>query len=205
MQIMKIYDITKELFSAPVYPGDPTPSVETLLSRNKPHPDCCQLSRLTIGSHNGTHLDAPRHFHKNGLDVAGLDLHRCVGPCKVVQAKDGISAKQIEEFLKDGTKRLLIKGESAVISRECARAAVRHGLYCLGVEGMTIGLPDDQWGVHQELLSSNVVILESLCLSEVPSGNYFLAAQPLKIRELDGSPIRAILLDGIKQERNDKT
>lgn len=194
---MKIYDISKEIFSAPVYQGDPTPSVETLLSIKKPYPDSCQLSRITIGSHTGTHLDAPRHFNKNGLDVSEVDLYRCVGPCKVVQGKGRISAKQVEDFLKDGTKRLLIKGENTIISRECARAAVRHGLYCLGVEGMSVGLPEDEWGVHQELLSSNVIILESLCLEKVESGNYFLAAQPLKMGGLDGSPIRAILLDGM--------
>ncbi len=192
---MKIYDISKEIFSAPVYPGDPAPSVETLLSKKKPYPDSCQLSRLTIGSHNGTHLDAPRHFNKNGLDVSEVDLYRCVGSCKVVEGKRKISAKQIEDYLKDGTKRLLIKGAETIISRECARAAVKNGLYCLGVEGMSVGLPDDEWGVHQELLNSNVIILESLYLKEVKAGNYFLAAQPLKMSNLDGSPIRAILLD----------
>ena len=97
--------------------------------------------------------------------------------------------------MKDGTKRLLIKGAETIISRECARAAVKNGLYCLGVEGMSVGLPDDEWGVHQELLNSNVIILESLYLKEVKAGNYFLAAQPLKMSNLDGSPIRAILLD----------
>ena len=194
---MKIYDISRELFSAQVYPGDPTPSVETLLSLKKPYPDSYQLSRLTVGSHNGTHLDAPRHYYKNGLDVSEVDLYRCVGPCKVVQGKGELSPRQVEEFLQDGTKRLLIKGEGSVISWECARAAVRCGLYCLGVEGMTVGLPESQEEVHLELLGSQVVILESLCLSGVQCGNYFLAAQPLTVRGLDGSPIRAILLEGM--------
>lgn len=194
---MKIYDISRELFSAPVYPGDPAPSMETLLSLRKPHPDSCQLSRLTIGSHNGTHLDAPLHYYKNGMDVSELDLYRCVGPCKVVEGRGEILPKEVEEALKDGTKRLLIKGESALISRECARAAVRCGLYCLGVEKMTVGLPEDPSEVHQELLGAKVVILESLDLSQVECGNYFLAAQPLKVRGLDGSPIRAILLEGM--------
>ena len=102
---MKIYDISRELFSAQVYPGDPTPSVETLLSLKKPYPDSYQLSRLTVGSHNGTHLDAPRHYYKNGLDVSEVDLYRCVGPCKVVQGKGELSPRQVEEFLQDGTKR----------------------------------------------------------------------------------------------------
>ena len=62
---------------------------------------------------------------------------------------------------------------------------------------MSIGYPDDEWGVHYELLSSNVVILESINLEKVKSGNYFLAAQPLKMSGLDGSPVRAILLDGM--------
>ena len=75
---MKIYDISRELFSAKVYPGDPVPTMEFLQSLKKPDPDPCQLSRLTVGSHSGTHLDAPRHFFKNGHDVAQIDLHRAV-------------------------------------------------------------------------------------------------------------------------------
>lgn len=195
---MKIYDISRELFSAEVYPSDPAPSMELLQSLKKPDPDLYQLSRLTVGSHSGTHLDAPRHFYKNGLDVSQLDLHRCVGLCKVVQGKGRISPKEIEGFLKDGTKRLLIKGEGVVISRECARAAVRCGLYCLGVEGMDAGMPGDTAEVHQELLGAQVVILEALDLGKVRCGDYFLAAQPLKARGLDGSPVRAILLEGMK-------
>ena len=195
---MKIYDISRELFSAQVYPGDPVPSMELLRSLKKPDPDPFQLSRLTMGSHSGTHLDAPRHFHRNGLDVSQVDLHRCVGLCKVVQGKEKISPKEIEGFLEDGTKRLLIKGEGNVISRECARAAVRCGLYCLCVEGVDVGGAGDTREVHLELLSAQVVILESLDLSQVACGEYFLAAQPLKARGLDGSPIRAILLEGMR-------
>lgn len=194
---MKIYDISRELFSAKVYPGDPAPTMELLQSLKKPEPDLCQLSRLTVGSHSGTHLDAPRHFFKNGRDVAQIDLHRCVGHCKVVQAKGRISPKEIEEFLQDGTKRLLIKGEDVLISRECARAAVCGGLYCLGIEGLNICQVRETREVHQELLGAQVVILESLELSKVACGEYFLAAQPLKVHGLDGVPIRAILLEGM--------
>lgn len=194
---MKIYDISRELFSAKVYPGDPAPTMEFLQSLKKPDPDNCQLSRLTVGSHSGTHLDAPRHFFKNGWDVAQIDLHRCVGQCKVVRAKGRISPKEIEDFLQDGTKRLLIKGEDVLISRECARAAVCGGLYCLGVEGINVCGDRDTKEVHQELLGAQVVLLESLDLSKVACGEYFLAAQPLKVHGLDGSPIRAILLEGM--------
>ena len=54
-----IIDITKELFSTPVYPGDPVPSAVQVLGFKKEKPDVCQLTRLSLGSHSGTHLDAP--------------------------------------------------------------------------------------------------------------------------------------------------
>lgn len=78
---VKIYDITRELFSASVYPEDPIPNMEIILSLAKQPPDKCQLSRIQLGSHTGTHLDAPRHFFKEGNDVSEIPLEKCVGEC----------------------------------------------------------------------------------------------------------------------------
>ena len=57
-----IFDISQEIFSSEVYPGDPIPKKEEILSLNNETPDICQLTRLIMGSHSGTHLDAPLHF-----------------------------------------------------------------------------------------------------------------------------------------------
>lgn len=187
----KFYDISQELFSAPVYPGDPKPEKTSFFSIEKG--DSCNLTVLTMGSHSGTHLDSPRHFIKNGRDIAALPLEQVMGTCKVVEAFGELSACQIENWLNDGTKKLLIKGE-IIVTPASAQAMADLGLGLLGVEGQTVGKDGTQETVHRILLGAELVILEGLRMSQVPAGTYFLAAQPLKMNGLDGSPVRPVLI-----------
>lgn len=187
----KFYDISQELFSAPVYPGDPKPEKTSFFSIEKG--DSCNLTVLTMGSHSGTHLDSPRHFIKNGRDIAALPLEQVMGTCKVVEAFGELSACQIENWLNDGTKKLLIKGE-IIVTPASAQAMAYLGLGLLGVEGQTVGKDGTQETVHRILLGAELVILEGLRMSQVPAGTYFLAAQPLKMNGLDGSPVRPVLI-----------
>ena len=165
---MKIYDISKELFSSSVYPGDPAPEKELFYSTKEG--DVCNLTRLTLGSHNGTHLDAPRHFF---------------------QEKHG--ADQIRKLLEPDTRKLLIKGE-ILLTPEAAQVMAERKLDLIGVEGQTVGEGETQISIHRILLEAEVVILEGILLEEVTPGYYFLAAQPLKMEGLDGSPVRPVLL-----------
>lgn len=201
---MKIYDITKELFSASVYPGDPVPSHYTVMGFDKEVPDHCQVSVLSLGSHSGTHMDAPLHFVPGGRDMEQLALAKCLGPCRLVSAAGEITAEMaagwMDEFAAERAQndaaadglRLLIRGD-ITITEESAKVFADRGLFCLGVEGMTVGTKETGVRVHQTLLGAEVVILESLVLTDVPDGRYFLHALPLKMRGLDGSPVRAVL------------
>lgn len=189
-----IFDISQELFSAEIYPGDPIPEKEEVLSLNKEKPDMCQLTKLIIGSHTGTHLDAPAHFYRNGKDTTQLELEKCIGECKVVFARGRIKEEEILEWTKDGTKKLLIKG---IVELDSLNAAyiVKSGIHCIGVEQSTIGSGEEQEKVHKILLGAEMVILEGLRMSGVLEGKYFLSALPLKMQGVDGSPVRAVLLD----------
>lgn len=189
---MKIYDISKELFSAPVFPGDPAPSFEKVSDMDSGA--VCNLSRLALGSHNGTHMDAPRHFYREGKTVDALDLDKCVGRCKLAALEGKVTAEQINGLLEDGTQRLLLRGEIE-LTPEAARAMTAYGLLFLGVEGLTVGPMSGPLPVHLELLGKETVILESAALSEVPEGTYFLVSAPLKLGGLDGAPARPLLLD----------
>jgi arylformamidase len=93
-----------------------------------------------------------------------------------------------------GTERLLIKGDITV-TPESAEEMVSRGLLALGVEGMTVGAEGTIAQVHRTLLGAEVYIIENLDLSEAAAGEYFLSALPLKMAELDGSPVRAVLTD----------
>ena len=126
---MKIYDLSKELFSASVFPGDPAPEKRPVMEISE---TCaCNLTALSLGSHNGTHMDAPKHFVAGGKDMAQVALEKCVGPCKVIVHSGLFTAEDAHRALADGTKRLLIRGEIE-ITPEGAEALAADGLWFLG-------------------------------------------------------------------------
>lgn len=189
---MKIYDLSKELFSATVFPGDPAPSKKAFLEISQTCP--CNLTVLTLGSHNGTHMDAPKHFVAGAKDIAEVSLEKCVGPCKVIFHSGLLTAEDAQNALKDGTKRLLIRGEME-ITPEAAAVFAKNELWFLGVEGMTVGGKDTGAVVHRTLLGAEIALLESAVMTEVPAGAYFLSCAPLKMQGLDGSPCRPLLIE----------
>lgn len=188
---MKIFDISRELFSARVYPGDPVPVYERILSLEEGA--LCNLSRIETGSHSSTHLDAPSHFIQNGRTIDEVELRKCIGKCQVVSRQGRITAEDIKRLVETGCIRLLIKGEIE-LGIDAARAIAESGMELLGVEGFTVGTPETSAVVHRLLLDKEVVIVEALDLRSVEDGEYFLFAAPLKLAGLDGSPCRAVLI-----------
>ncbi len=190
---MKIYDISQELFSGNVYPGDPAPAYERILEIEKGDP--CNLTSVQMGVHNATHMDAPYHFYRNGKSIEQLDLKRCIGPCTVVEFHKNEEMK-LRNALGNCQKRLLLKGDGN-ITVELAKEINQNEILLVGVESQSVGPISAPMEVHLELLGREVVLLEGLVLEEIPEGEYFLAALPLKLGMSDGAPCRAVLL---KQE-----
>lgn len=195
---MTIIDITKELFETEVYPGDPIPQKRKVLSFEKEIPDICQVTELTIGSHTGTHIDAPLHFIPNGSDVAQIALERCTGRCQVIECSGILTRTVIDSINTEKVKKLLIKGDvridtdAAVYLKEC-------GIECIGVEMGTVATGEQQADVHRILLGAEIVIIEGLELGRVDEGEYFLCAFPLKMKGIDGSPVRAVLYNNVAE------
>ena len=192
MKLRKIYDLTQELFGAEVFPGDPVPARTRVLALEQG--DSCQLTEMRMGSHSGTHLDAPCHFIEGGKGTDTMNLSRCIGMCRLVEAEGKITAELVRDWLSDGCRRLLIRGQIE-ITPEAARAMAEADLYLLGVEGMTVGSFANIAAVHKILLGHEIVIVESLRMGGVPEGDYLLSALPLKMEGLDGSPVRAVLVE----------
>lgn len=188
---MKIYDITQELFHGRVYPGDPGPEFNRVLKISDGA--FCNLTELSLGAHNATHLDAPYHFIDQGKTIDQVELGRCIGPCSVISLS-GLSDMEFAKVLDKCEKRLLIKG-SFTVTLEIAKLFNRRGILLVGVESQSVGPVDSPMEVHLELLDKEVVLLEGIDLSEVPPGNYFLSAAPLKLGGCDGAPCRAVLLE----------
>lgn len=198
----KIYDITKELLSSEVYPGDTIPSLRKV--SNIKNGEVCNLSDLTMCVHNGTHIDAPYHFIEEGNDISEIPLERTIGHCVVFSCDTVFDKMNGEKRLQDAIEkygnieRLLLKGNNAIISLSGAELLTEYSICLIGTERNTVGIPteeDDIEQVHYHLLKNNVVILENLDLSQVKDGVYMLYALPLKIRGADGAPCRAILID----------
>ncbi|MHB8129902.1 MAG: cyclase family protein [Mobilitalea sp.] len=188
---MKIYDITQELFSGRVYPGDPAPAYERVLKISEGAP--CNLTSVTMGAHNATHLDAPFHFYDSGKTIEQLELSRCIGPCSVRDFSGYVEEKDVLKALETCQKRLIMKGNS-VVTLELAKLFNRVGIVLVGIEGQSVGPVESPMAVHLELLGRDVVLLEGLVLNEVPIGDYFLSAAPIKLGGSDGAPCRAVLL-----------
>lgn len=196
--VMEIYDISQEFFSCEVYPGDPAPEKTTVYSME--NGDLYNLTAFSASAHSGTHLDAPKHFIKDGASVSEIPLYKTVGFCYVAECDGEIGKKEAEAIL-DKAKaekpeakfRILIKG-TGVLNVEGARTFADNGIYLIGSESQSVGNVNAPMAVHTELLSKEVVLLEGIRLSDVSEGVYFLAAQPLKMENSDGAPVRAILI-----------
>ncbi len=189
---MRIIDISRELMSAPIYPGDPMPEIEPL--QRIALGDTCNTSTLNICAHNATHLDAPLHFVPDGRDVASVRLDDCVGECSVVEFNGILLGAQAEELVPRLHPRVLFKGE-VEISPSAAFVLSTSGLKLVGVEAQSVAPPECSGAVHRQLLGSDLVLLEGLDLSKVKPGSYFLFAAPIKIADCEGSPVRALLIE----------
>lgn len=191
---MKIYDISQEVYSCAVYPGDPSPQKQTLYSTGDG--DLYNLTAFAMCAHNGTHVDAPFHFLHRGKTVDQLDLSHFVGACYVARHRGNVTAADAEEILAKacGAQRILIAGE-ATVTAEAAEVFAKGNIRLLGNEGQSVGPEDAPMQVHLILLKQEIVLLEGIVLEGVPEGCYFLSAAPLNLGGADGAPCRAYLID----------
>ena len=189
-----LIDISQEVFSCRVFPGDPAPKRERLQSLERG--DACNLTAFSMCAHNGTHIDAPRHFLEEGRAVDALGLDPFVGACFVARHRGAVTAGDARRFLDraGGCSRLLIAGD-AQVTAESAREFAAAKLKLLGVESQTVGPEAAPAEVHRILLGSGTVILEGAELTGVAEGPYFLSAAPLNLGGCDGAPCRAYLMD----------
>ncbi len=206
---MKIYDITVPISNdLPVYPGDPAIQITRVMSLEKG--DLARVSHLSFSTHIGTHIDPPYHFMMGGQPLDQVPLEVFIGPARVIDAGDVdvIDAALLAKFDLDGATRILFKTRNSRLWRETnefredfvyletdgAELLVERGVRLVGIDYLSIEKFNfDKPTTHWTLLGAGVVIVEGLDLSEVEPGDYELICLPLKIKDGDGGPARAVL------------
>ena len=192
-----IYDVSQELFSCRVWPGDPAPAREVLADIGKG--DIINLTAFSMCAHNGTHVDAPAHFIRDGKTVDRLDPAAFLGDCFVVRHEGDVTAAHAAAMLERAAEagapdRILIAGK-AVVTEAAARVFAQAGILLLGNESQTVGPEEAPMQAHLILLGADVVLLEGLVLAHVPEGKYFLSAAPINLGGCEGAPCRALLME----------
>jgi len=189
---VKIYDITREMLSAPVYPGDCAPQIVR-------QPDTVggeeQISLMT-GLHAGTHADAFSHFLPEGADIAGMPLELYCGPCKVLSVP-GDTLIRVEDLRGriSGAERIALhSGGESYLCEAAAEYLASCGVRTLVTDSVSVGPKENEASIHRILLSAGTAVVENALLDGVPDGDYLLFAFPLKIQGADGAPLRAVLL-----------
>ncbi|MCX7921054.1 MAG: cyclase family protein [Clostridia bacterium] len=203
------YDITLDIsLDTIVYPGDPQVVFEKEKSISAG--DGYNLSRISLGSHTGTHIDAPKHFYDDGVSVDKLPIDTLVGKAKVfeIRGKEQIEADDLKKLdikkgdiiiLKTDNSYLITKGrfneKYTYIAHGAAEYLSRVGIKTLGFDYISVEKYDSETAhTHYTLLKENIVIIEGLVLEDVEPGEYEMIAMPLKIKDGDGSPARVVLI-----------
>ena len=203
---MAIHDISVPIRSdMPIYDGNPGVELERVDSIADGAP--ANVSRLSLGAHTGTHVDAPLHFIADGPGAEDIPLDALVGPAVVVDATgvDALGEVELEGLgIPEGAERVLLKtrhselGNQDEFTRDFlrldgsgARFVVSRGIRTIGIDYLSIGDPE----AHRELLGAGVVPVEGLDLREVEPGEYTFVCLPLDVVGSDGGPARAILID----------
>ena len=191
-----IIDISQELLSCHVYPGDPKPQVQRLSCMGDGA--LYNLSSFSMCAHNGTHIDAPAHFFADGKTVEQMDLKPFFGRCFVVHHAGALSGDAADGIIaaaeRYGCRERILLADNCIVTEDAASAFVRGGVCLIGVDSQSVGPVHAPMAVHKILLGAEVVLLEGLVLSQVPDGCYTLCAFPLNIAGCEGAPCRAVLL-----------
>ena len=209
---MQIYDISVEINpSLPIWPGDPPFDLERV-SKIEDGANA-NVSRVTMGVHTGTHIDAPFHFLREGSTVERVALEKLVGPAQVISVPEEaevIDSGVLERLsLAEGATRLLLKTRNSRfweepqsvfhtdfvgVSADGAEYLVARGVQLVGIDYLSIAPYKKSRPTHEILLRNGTVIVEGLNLSAVPAGEYNLYCMPLKLAGSDGGPARVILV-----------
>jgi arylformamidase len=206
----KIYDISVLIGGESIdFPGDPP------YRRDMPKTiaagDVCNVSRITMSAHCGSHVDAPLHLIDGGKCLDEYPLDRWMCDAMVVEAPEGLTiepehldgvdfgAEQAVLFKTDNSRKGrctcgVFHEQYTHLTPPAAERLIAAGVGLVGIDYPTIEFsPDGDYPVHRALLGADMLILEGVNLARVPPMRFDLHCLPLRLAGAEASPVRAIL------------
>jgi arylformamidase len=189
------------------WPGNPAVALERTEDVSKGDP--ATVSRLSLGVHTGTHVDAPVHFFADGTGIDKVPLDDLIGPARVVAIRDphAIGAAELRALEPRAGERLLFKTRNSTrawpdsdfapdyvyLSLEGARFLIERRVRTIGIDYLSIAGMDEGVPTHRALLEAGLCIIEGLDLFAIEPGAYEMVCLPLRLAGADGAPARAVL------------
>jgi arylformamidase len=192
------------------WPEDPLPPrVDWLYHPDKGHR--VQMAQININVHDGTHIDTPRHYYRDGTSIDKMPLDAIIGPARVIEIKDTVSIEpeELEPYNIQAGERILFKTinssyykkgkfveDYVYVSTEAARFLKDKKVSVVGIDYFAIGPFKDRkqlTEVHKVLLDNGIWIIETIDLSAVKAGQYEIICLPARVKDGDSAPTRAIL------------
>ncbi len=205
---MKIYDVSKLISEdMVVYKNREEKRIKRTIVSSYETGDYYE-SRLDTDLHCGTHIDAPLHMVKNGNTIDKYNVSKFIGKCKVfdlTNVDEFITKKDIESLDIQKDDRVIFKTKNSYdtvynpkfvyIEEDAAEYLAEKQIQSLGIDAMSIERDKKHHPTHKIILGANIGVIEDMMLKDVNEGEYFLSALPLKIKDSDASPIRAVLIE----------
>jgi arylformamidase len=190
------------------WPGDPFVDISQVMDMERG--DSCNLTRLNMSAHTGTHMDAPRHFTRTGVSMSAWRPEDTVGPCRVIAIEDpvAIRAAELAPHTPQAGEILLFKTQNSrlryqdntfhedfvYLANDAAQLLAKARVRTVGIDYLSIGgFHHDLVETHVTILGAGIWVIEGLMLDEVAAGDYELCCLPLRLQGADGAPARALL------------
>jgi arylformamidase len=207
-----IYDVSVPIRNGmPVWPSDPPVKLTAQAHASQDQSHSIRVTSIEMGSHTGTHVDAPAHFVDGGKTLSEVPLEVFVGPATVFEIPGvrSITRAHLETHDWTGIERVLFKTDNSshwnddhffenfvYLEPEAGEFLVSRGIRLVGIDYLSIDrFRSVEHPTHFALLPHDVVLLEGLNLSRIVPGRYHMVALPLNLQNADGAPTRVILID----------
>ncbi|KAA0546128.1 cyclase family protein [Bacillus sp. BGMRC 2118] len=205
---MKMYDITTPIYvGMPVYKNKPEkqPTFDTVTNGHVTE------TRISLDVHSGTHMDAPLHMMNDGATIETIDIENIIGSSKVLdltEVEDGITKKDLEvhhiqkgDFLLFKTKNSFdeeFNFDFIYLKEDGAQYLAELEIRGLAIDALGVERSQEGHPTHKALFSKNIVVIEGVRLKDVPAGDYYMVAAPMKLIGTDAAPTRVLLFEGMQ-------